>query len=164
MKSCFQVVPVLVLLVPSAGRGPLLPFLLVLICWLSSSVAPTVHPASSCSQRWVWVLGHPSLALFHHHTFVVPFAGLTVSTLQAGAHSGGVGRLLRLPIIFRHFVVVLPSFCRCFVVIPVSCTRSHPASRCSRRWGWVLGGLHCPVVVVVVVVVSSSNYCLKQVC
>ena len=109
------VVPVLVLLVPSTGCGPLLPHLLVLVCWLSSSVALTVHPASSCSQRWVWVLGRPSLVLFHRCTFVVPFAGLAVSTLRAGAHSGGVGWLLHLPIIFRRFVVILPPFrcCSC---------------------------------------------------
>ena len=110
---CPPIVPVLVLLVPSTGRGTLLRCLLVLVCWLSLSVAPTVHPASSCSQRWVWVLGRPSLALFHRCTFVVPFAGLTVSTLRAGARSGGVGWLLRLPIVFRRFVVVsLPFHCR----------------------------------------------------
>ena len=90
------------------------------------------------------MLGHLSLALFRRCTFVVPFAGLTVSTLRAGAHSGGVGWLPRLPIVFRHFVIVsLPFRCRSRKLHPfppreqmltaVGLGAGWPSLSCSRR-------------------------------
>jgi len=60
-------------------------------CWL---LASTIHPASSGSQGWGWVLGRPlfiiccsSLSSFFCHCIVVS----PLSTLQAGACSGGIG-------------------------------------------------------------------------
>ena len=64
------VLVLLVLSTGSAGCGHLLPCLLVLIFWFSLSVAPMVHPESSCLQQWVWVLGPLSLASFHHSIFM----------------------------------------------------------------------------------------------
>jgi hypothetical protein len=34
-------------------------FAVSLLAGPSPALAPPIHPASSCSQRWCWVLGHP---------------------------------------------------------------------------------------------------------
>ena len=136
--------------------------------------APHFHPTSSGLRAWLGVQSWwwwpspcphcrpcralavviPSSSLFWHS-----LASLSPPCEQGLAVVGWASFSVSL-----SFFVVSSLFRCCFVVVPISCTRSHPASRCSWWWGWVLGGLRCPVVVVVVVIISSSNYCLKQVC
>ena len=91
---------------------------LCLVFWSSSSVAPTVHRASSCSQRWGWVLGRLSLVCLH-----CPAAGPPVLPWSLALLS----RCLPLA------VVPVP-------LLPVSTPRA-PARGCG--WGYCAGGCHC---------------------
>jgi len=111
---------------PLAGVGhagrchPPLPCLLVLVICSThgSSVAPTVHRVSSCSQRWGWVLGRLSLVCLH-----CPAAGPPVLPWSLALLS----RCLPLA------VVPVP-------LLPVSTPRA-PARGCG--WGYCAGGCHC---------------------
>ena len=91
---------------------------LCLVFWSSSSVAPTVHRASSCSQRWGWVLGRLSLVCLH-----CPAAGPPVLLWSLAPLS----RCLPLA------VVPVP-------LLPASTPRA-PAR--GRGWGCCVGGCRC---------------------
>ena len=105
----------LVLSAGSAGCGPLLPRLLVLV------ICSTHSPP--CKQLLAVVgvgAGSSVIGIILSSCLcgvVVPVVQLSlapaVSTLRAGACSGGVGWLLHLPVVFRHFVVISLLFPPC---------------------------------------------------
>jgi hypothetical protein len=88
-------------------------------CWslVSSSYdsgAPTIHPMSSCSSAWQWVLHHPS--------FIAAMEGAMWGPEAVPCCCGAL--------------VLVPHCHRC----PLSSTRpTQPASRCLQWLEWVVG-------------------------
>ena len=145
LSSCCPRPVVVVPLIPS-----LFPCSLFLIVWsLSCSlspVAPTIHPVSSGSQQWGWVLG----------CFIVVVV-LLFLVFWSSSHC-------RVPHRRPVVVILVPWYHLCrrhrrgrwpplFVL-------EHPRSTLRAAAEWVLGGLRHPVVIVII---SSFNYCLKKV-
>ena len=138
---CLPVVFIVVLCSSSSNPRPSLVLVVVTSFFLILlTVAPMVHPASSCSQWWVWVLGHPSSASFCPHAFIVLWSLLSCCHWpceQVLTVVGWVGFSIS-----PSFFVVSSLFhcCSCLV----SCTCSQPTSRCLWQWFWVLlGWLWC---------------------
>jgi hypothetical protein len=108
-------------LLVGVGVGAMAFGVVVWPCWCWSSVslsynsgAPAIHPTSSCSSAWRWVLCRPS--------FVAAVEG---AVWGPGAVPRCCGAL-----------VLVPHCRRC----PPSSTRpTQPASRCLQSWEWVVG-------------------------